>query len=263
MTHDDYANYDEEWKSCRETVAKFDGTLIDLRKYGFTIITSLLTAGSFLGFNAPTAPLQAGVIIVTMTLIVILYWMDIYYQNLLVGSILRTNFLEIFRVHRGLSYYISKLYGRSGMGAGLHILYGGFLFAAFILGMFAATLSENLDATNQTRNSECKLPMKLCAEAYSLIISLILGGIGILLIFLLFDQVRSKNSKIISRIIEIRKKELDNLTRDRSYNTKKENKIQEAENDIYKVLTNPIGFFELWNLPGKETQEFLDEIEKL
>ena len=56
MAQEDYDNYNEEWKSCRETVSKFDSTLIDLRKYGFTIITSLLTAGSFLGFNAPTIP---------------------------------------------------------------------------------------------------------------------------------------------------------------------------------------------------------------
>src|SRR4030095_5394640 len=149
MTQDNYDNYNEEWKSCRETVSKFDSTLIDLRKYGFTIITSLLTAGSFLGFSSPTASLQVGVIIVTMTLIVILYWMDIYYQNLLVGSIFRTNFLEIFRLKRGLSFYISMLYGRSGMGAALHILYAGFLIAAFILGIFAATLSVNTKDISQ------------------------------------------------------------------------------------------------------------------
>ena len=101
MAHEDYENYNEEWKSCRET-AKFDNTLIDLRKYGFTIITGLLTAGFFLGFSEPTISLQVGVIIVTMTLIVILYWMDIYYQNLLYGSGLRTNFLEIFILRRGL-----------------------------------------------------------------------------------------------------------------------------------------------------------------
>ena len=116
MTRDNYENYNEEWKSCRETVAKFDNTLIDLRKYGFTIITSLLTAGSFLGFNAPTASLQVGVIIVTMTLIVILYWMDIYYQNLLVGSILRTNFLEIFRLNRGLAFTLVSYTGDQPWG---------------------------------------------------------------------------------------------------------------------------------------------------
>jgi hypothetical protein len=153
MTQDNYDNYNEEWKSCRETVSKFDSTLIDLRKYGFTIITSLLTAGSFLGFSSPTASLQVGVIIVTMTLIVILYWMDIYYQNLLVGSILRTNFLEIFRLNRGLSFYISMLYGRSGMGAALHILYAGFLIAAFILGIFPLCyIPSNLDLRHLTND---------------------------------------------------------------------------------------------------------------
>lgn len=110
-----------------------------------------------------------------MTLIVILYWMDIYYQNLLVGSILRTNFLEIFRLNRGLSFYISKLYGRSGMGAALHILYAGFLIAAFILGIFAATLSVNI---------------KDISQLFLLFISLGLGALAMVIIFL-FDQVRT------------------------------------------------------------------------
>jgi len=43
-----YENYSEEWKICRETIDRFDGILVDLRKYGFSILTGLTTAGSFL-----------------------------------------------------------------------------------------------------------------------------------------------------------------------------------------------------------------------
>jgi multisubunit Na+/H+ antiporter MnhB subunit len=68
-----------EWKDSREATARFDSVLIDLRKYGFTLITGLITAGSFLGFSSPDFTLLQGVIMVTMGLIVILYWLDMYY----------------------------------------------------------------------------------------------------------------------------------------------------------------------------------------
>jgi hypothetical protein len=110
---EDYTNYSEEWVKAREATDKFDGNLFDLRKYGFSLITGLITAGSFLGFSTPTQLIQVGVIIVTMGLIIILYWLDIYHQSLLYGAVFRTHFLEIFRLNRGLSIYISALYGKS------------------------------------------------------------------------------------------------------------------------------------------------------
>ena len=44
-------HYLEEWKQSTELSMKFDSVLIDLRKYGFTIIAGLITASSFLGFS--------------------------------------------------------------------------------------------------------------------------------------------------------------------------------------------------------------------
>src|SRR5919198_5006052 len=98
----DYNNYSEEWKSCRDTADRFDEILHDLRKYGFSILTGLTTAGSFLGFAGPSKVLQIGVIVVTMVLIMVLYWLDIYYQSLLFGASFRARFLEIFRLKRAL-----------------------------------------------------------------------------------------------------------------------------------------------------------------
>jgi ketosteroid isomerase-like protein len=37
----------EEWKECRSSIGRFDTILVDLRKYGFTLITGLLTASAF------------------------------------------------------------------------------------------------------------------------------------------------------------------------------------------------------------------------
>jgi hypothetical protein len=48
---DFYARYDQEWQKCRETADRLDGILVDLRKYGFTILTGLTTAGSFLSLS--------------------------------------------------------------------------------------------------------------------------------------------------------------------------------------------------------------------
>jgi hypothetical protein len=137
---DDSQNYKEEWAASLDTTKNYDGILVDLRKYGFSILTGLITAGSFLG-TTPTQILQIGVIIVTMILIVILYWLDTYYQNLIYGSILRTRFLEVFRLNRRLSVYTSSIYARSHLAWTLRSLYFGFLIGVFVLGLFAASIA--------------------------------------------------------------------------------------------------------------------------
>jgi hypothetical protein len=54
---------DSEWKPCLEQIDRFDGHLFDLRKCGFTLITGLINAGSFLGFESGTRLVQVGVIL--------------------------------------------------------------------------------------------------------------------------------------------------------------------------------------------------------
>ncbi len=130
--------YVQGWQKCRETADRLDGILVDLRKYGFTILTGLTTAGSFLGFSSPTKSIQIGVIVVTMALIVVLYWLDTYYQGLLYGASFRSRFLEIFRLNRGLSVYISAFFGATFSARMFQLLYFGFLVGLYILGLFAA-----------------------------------------------------------------------------------------------------------------------------
>ena len=74
-----------------------------------------------------------------MVLIVVLYWLDTYYQGLLFGSVLGPRFLEIFELDGGLTTYISAFFGASKIGQILHFLYVGFLIGALILGLFVAT----------------------------------------------------------------------------------------------------------------------------
>lgn len=101
-------NEDTEWKSCLEQINKYDGYLNELRKYGFTLITGLITAGSFLGFEAGTGFIHVGVIIVTMILVRVLFWLDEYYQELNTGIYAQGRFIEI-TMGRGLISSMSNL----------------------------------------------------------------------------------------------------------------------------------------------------------
>ena len=132
---DERKNFAEEYDQCRSEITKFDNVLVDLRKYGFTLLTGITTAGSFLGFSAPARNIQFGVIVVTMVLVTVLYWLDIYYQTLIAGALVRSNILEMY-LNRGLSLTISEFYNKAKLGGILHFLYIGFLTGLLLLGLF-------------------------------------------------------------------------------------------------------------------------------
>lgn len=77
----------EEWKECRATIGRLDQILEDLRKFGFSIITGLLTAGAFLGNSTTSPDLSAAVFITVMVLVAALFSVDTYYQVLLSGAV--------------------------------------------------------------------------------------------------------------------------------------------------------------------------------
>lgn len=148
-------NYVKEWEKSTEAVDKFDNMLIDLRKYGFSFLTGLIAAGSLLGLAAGTDPagvlqvaefvkIQIAVIIVTMILVIALYWLDIYYQNVLTGAIIRSEFLGIYRIRKvELSTVISSFYLNSRLGGVLRFIYGAFLFGLLILGLFVLNIKPH------------------------------------------------------------------------------------------------------------------------
>jgi len=129
-----------------DVIDKFDETLLGLRKYGFSFLTGLITASSFLGLSnvVNNSLVQIAIIVVTMILVVVLYWLDIYYQNVLTGAILRSQFLGTFRLNMRLSSYISSYYSNSSVGSMLHWLYLGFLVGLLVLGFYV------LDTANLT-----------------------------------------------------------------------------------------------------------------
>jgi hypothetical protein len=129
----------DEWKSSISQIDKFDGYLIDLRKYGFSFITGLATAGSFLGFQQSAHNIHIGVIIATMVLVDILFWVDQYYQNLLYGALFNARRLEAL-TGRHLVGYISdeNRIGNLKRSFQIAIIYIGFLIALWVLGSISA-----------------------------------------------------------------------------------------------------------------------------
>jgi hypothetical protein len=188
-----YENYSEEWKVCRETIDRFDGILVDLRKYGFSILTGLTTAGSFLGFSAPTANIQIGVIIVTMALIMVLYWLDIYYQSLIFEASFRARFLEIYRLKRNLSVYIAGFYGASHTGSILHFLYIGFLIGLVVLGVF---VTDTLKKLINNFDDEARNNLIILFTAFSIALG------GIITIYVKCDRSRTQRVREISDLIK-------------------------------------------------------------
>jgi hypothetical protein len=129
----------EDWKECRKTIGRLDQILEDLRKYGFSIITGLLTAGAFLG-KASTTDLSAAAVFVTvMVLVAALFSVDTYYQVLLSGAVERALDLEVqtnppIRVTKHLSDNATK----SGVSFIILALYIVLLATAEGMGLFAA-----------------------------------------------------------------------------------------------------------------------------
>ena len=50
----------KEWQECRNVIGRLDGTLVDLRKYGFGLASTLLTANGVLGGIANLLPKSNG-----------------------------------------------------------------------------------------------------------------------------------------------------------------------------------------------------------
>jgi hypothetical protein len=85
----------KEWAECRATIGRFDTILVDLRKVGFSLITTLLTASAFFGFVAPPLDARAAAILAIMVLIAVLSAVDNYYEVLLSGAVERALDLEV------------------------------------------------------------------------------------------------------------------------------------------------------------------------
>jgi hypothetical protein len=84
---------EQEWQECRYTVGRFDGYLADVRKYGFTLVTLLLTASAFVT-PANSAVDRPAAAIVILLLLLALFMIDMYYWVMLKAAVGRALDLE-------------------------------------------------------------------------------------------------------------------------------------------------------------------------
>ena len=79
-----------DWAECRTTIGRMDTALEDLRKYGFTLVVGILTAGGFVG-SATTSEtavrLVPAVAAVVVVLVLALFALDMYYQVVQGGAV--------------------------------------------------------------------------------------------------------------------------------------------------------------------------------
>ncbi len=135
----------EEWKECRSSIARFDEIIINIRKYGFTIITGLLSADAFL--FAKVEGLQprekAAISIVMMALIFSLFVVDRCYEVFLLGAVKRAKKIEE-ALGLGLSTDIQRLTEKArtdSWGITLYILF----IIVSVFPPLATTVELNLD----------------------------------------------------------------------------------------------------------------------
>lgn len=143
----------KEWAECRTTIGRLDTILVDLRKVGFGLISTLLTASAFFGFSGiagvRTPPIEGQVpaMIAIMILIAVLSAVDNYYEVLLSGAVERALDLEVETTpHIRLTKYISDNAHRTRATFVTWVLYAVLFAAAFGLGLYAAALTRSGEA---------------------------------------------------------------------------------------------------------------------
>ena len=121
----------EEWQAARDVLAQYDGYLHDIRKYGFSFVTGLLTVDALLGAAEPEFKLAA--LVGTMALIVILFVIDRNYRVFLAAANLRATLLER-RSPPELSQAITRVYETQRVGSAFTFVYFGLVSVTWVIG---------------------------------------------------------------------------------------------------------------------------------
>ena len=121
----------DEWKECRTSIERFDKLIVDIRKYGFTLITGLLTAGAF-WFVKPDDNQQAdyarsGISFVLNVLILALFIIDRANEVFLRAAVKRAERIEKYLGSIGLTTAISDAAEKTGIVTWAVVLYTLFL----------------------------------------------------------------------------------------------------------------------------------------
>jgi hypothetical protein len=125
----------EEWQEARAILARYDNNLHDLRKYGFGLVTALLAANGLLsqgGTSVLPGVVRAGVIVVTLGLIVVLRLLEAHYRGFQGAASMRAKLIEN-RLNLDLTNDISLLYDLDFWGRVIQYLYYGLIFLTVVV----------------------------------------------------------------------------------------------------------------------------------
>jgi hypothetical protein len=134
----------QEWKECRASIGRFDESITSIRKYGFTLVTLLLSADGliyskmFSGTNPKTGPI-VGVYLALMLLIFGLFRVDRFHEIFLRAAVERAKTLED-KIGMKLSQQIA-LYSRRCKTA----TWGHWLYVSFCCANWFLVLGISLD----------------------------------------------------------------------------------------------------------------------
>lgn len=89
----------EEWKGCRSSIARFDEAVLNIREYGFTLLTLLISADGFLyskleSDSSKQTGAIAGICIALMLLVLSLFRVDRFHEVFLRAAVGRSEELE-------------------------------------------------------------------------------------------------------------------------------------------------------------------------
>src|ERR1700694_3582124 len=124
-----------EWQECRHTIARFDTILAEMRKYGFTLVTVLLTANALVTVANPVADHIAASIVV-MALLLALFLIDNYYWALLRAAVERAD--EIETTGKRITGLLGSVGKRAHVGGLVLAVYGLFVLIAAGIALVAA-----------------------------------------------------------------------------------------------------------------------------
>lgn len=120
-----------EWQTARDILDKFDERLHDLRKVGFSFITSLLTVDALLSPNSESWKLAA--LVATLFLIVPLDLVDRNYRVFLIAAQIRAQILER-RNRMDLTQRITRMFETAHVEFFFEAVYVIFTLAVLLLG---------------------------------------------------------------------------------------------------------------------------------
>ena len=170
-----------EWVMVRNSIDKFDGYTVDIRKYGFSFITGIITAQAILMPTPVSYPVKFSVIIVTMALILAIALFEQYIRIMQHAAVQRGLILER-RLNIELTELIGFQYELNHGEYFKYALYIVFIFGTSLFAFFLIGINTNELLINQ-------LPFSQKIEIIGVLILFVSSIIGLYIIFDVYRYV--------------------------------------------------------------------------